>query len=69
MTMYIYVTADRYELPVAVFETPSEAARAEGTKKDTIQKRRRRNCEFWFGPVRCRLVYIKPTEADKRDLY
>lgn len=63
--MYMYVTADRYELPVAVFDGPAEAAKTDGVGIDTIQKRRRRNCEFWYGPVRCRIVYYKDLGDDR----
>lgn len=38
MKLYLAVTADRYELPVAVTETVSELSRVTGTRTDVIYR-------------------------------
>ena len=38
MNLYLYVTNDKYELPLAIADTPTELARMLGLKKNTIHE-------------------------------
>ena len=39
MTLYIRTTADKYELPIAVADSPGELARMLGIKAESVYRR------------------------------
>ena len=50
MTLYIRTTADKYELPIAVADSPNELAQMLGIKKESVYRRYWSKCPspHWY---------------------